>query len=126
MSLLIGGATILVFEAEIRLGMAPDEARTLAVNTLVIAQAFYLFNSRFITASSLHLGRLFSNKAAWIAVAILLVLQIGFVYLPIMNLWFSTTPLGLRHWLIPLAVGLAVFFLMELEKFATRHLHLKT
>lgn len=125
-SLLIGGATILVFEAEIRLGMAPDEARTLAVNTLVIAQAFYLFNSRFITASSLHLGRLFSNKAAWIAVAILLVLQIGFVYLPIMNLWFSTTPLGLRHWLIPLAVGLAVFFLMELEKFATRHLHLKT
>lgn len=115
-SLLIGGTTIAMFEIELMLGMAPELARTMAVNTLVVAQAFYLFNARFLKASSLNLQLLFTNRAAWIAVAVLLVLQLGFVYLPIMNLWFGTTPLEPRHWLVPVLIGLAVFLLIEMEK----------
>ncbi len=115
-SLLIGGATLAVFEVELALDMPLDVARTLAVNTLVIAQAFYLFNCRFLNASSLRVGLLFSNRAAWLAVAVLVGLQGLFVYAPFMHRWFGTAPLEARHWLVPLAIGLAVFLLVEAEK----------
>lgn len=119
-SLLIGGATIVMFEIELMHGMSTEVARTMAVNTLVVAQAFYLFNARFLTASSLNLTHLFTNRAALIAVGILGVLQLSFVYLPFMNTLFGTAPLSLRHWLISLAIGIAVFLLIELEKAVQR------
>jgi len=40
----------------------------------------------------------------------------GFVYAPFMNIWFGSAPLELRHWLVPLCIGLAVFFVVEAEK----------
>ncbi|MDX9884295.1 cation-transporting P-type ATPase [Thauera sp.] len=115
-SLLIGGATIGSFEYSLHAGMELAAARTMAVNTLVIAQAWYLFNSRFLTASSLAPARMFTNPAAQISVAILILLQLGFVYLPIMNTWFGTTPVGLDAWLAPLAIGAVVFLIIEAEK----------
>ena len=119
-SLLIGGATIMVFVVERRLGMPIELARTLAVNTLVCGQAFYLFNSRFIRESSCHLSRLFTNPVAWFAITALTILQFAFVYLPFMQTAFGTAALALRHWLVPLGVGLAVFFIVEAEKAITR------
>jgi len=115
-SMLIGGATIAMFEVELALGMPIDLARTMAVNTLVVAQAFYLFNARFLTTSSLRLDLLFTNRAVWLAVGVLFLLQLAFVYLPPMNSAFGTTPLALRHWLVPLAIGAVVFLIMEMEK----------
>ncbi|MBA3059473.1 MAG: cation-transporting P-type ATPase [Gammaproteobacteria bacterium] len=115
-SLLIGGATLAVFEMEQALDMPLDVARTLAVNTLVFGQAFYLFNCRFLSASSLRLGLLFSNRAAWLAVAVLVGLQMLFVYAPFMHRWFGTAALEARHWLVPLAIGLVVFLVIEAEK----------
>ncbi|WP_037983037.1 cation-transporting P-type ATPase [Thauera sp. 27] len=122
-SILIGGATIAMFEVELMLDMELGVARTMAVNTLVIAQAFYLFNSRFLVASSLRAELLFTNRAALIAVGVLVLLQLGFVYLPFMNTWFGTAPLELRHWLVPLGIGLVVFLLIEAEKAWVRRLN---
>jgi magnesium-transporting ATPase (P-type) len=92
-SILIGGATIAVFLVERRFGMPLDQARTLAVNTLVFGQVFYLFNSRFLYESSLQFRQLFTNKVAWLAVAVLIMLQLAFVYVPFMQLWFGSAPL---------------------------------
>lgn len=119
-SVLIGGATIAVFLVERRLGMPLETARTLAVNTLVCGQAFYLFNSRYLHESSLAPDRIFANRAAWMAVGVLAVLQLVFVYAPFMQLWFGSAPLELRHWLIPLSLGAAVFLVVEGEKSITR------
>ena len=115
-SLLIGGATIVVFVIERRLDMPIELARTVTVNTLVCGQAFYLFNSRFIHESSCRLDRLFTNRVAWFAITALIVLQLAFVYLPFMQIAFGTAPLALRHWLVPLGVGVAVFLIVEVEK----------
>jgi magnesium-transporting ATPase (P-type) len=116
-SVLIGGATIAVFLYERSIGAPIELARTLAVNTLVCGQVIYLFNSRYLRASSLTLRGLFDNRVVWIAVAALAVLQLVFVYAPFMNDLFRSVPLEARHWLIPLAIGAAVFFLVELEKY---------
>jgi len=120
-SVLIGGATLAVFLIEQRLGMAVELARTLAVNTLVCGQAFYLFNSRFLHESSLAASRLFTNPAAWLAVGVLAILQLVFVYAPFMQTLFGSTALELRHWLIPLGIGLGVFLIVEAEKAVFRH-----
>ncbi len=115
-SVLIGGATIAVFLIEMRLGMSVEMARTLAVNTLVCAQIFYLFNSRFLRESSLSFSRLFTNQAVWLAVGVLALLQLVFVYAPFMHRLFGSTALELRHWLVPLGIGFAVFLIVEAEK----------
>jgi len=125
-SLLIGGATIALFQIELRRGMPMDIARTMAVSTLVLAQAFYLVNSRFLNGSSLRLALMFTNPIActnpiaWVALGALLLLQAAFVYLPVMNTVFGTAPLALRHWLLPVAIGLGVFVAVEFEKALTR------
>jgi calcium-translocating P-type ATPase len=115
-SVLIGAATIALFEYELKQGVELDVARTMAVSTLVIAQMFYLFNARFLTASSLRVALLFSNRVALMAVGVLALLHLGFVYLPFMNLWFGSAALELRHWLAPMGIGLVVFLIIETEK----------
>ncbi|MEX1119569.1 MAG: cation-transporting P-type ATPase [Terrimicrobiaceae bacterium] len=119
-SVLIGGATIAVFLIAIRMGMPVELARTLAVNTLVCAQVFYLFNSRFLRESSLSFARLFTNRAVWIAVGVLAVLQLVFVYAPFMHRLFGSTALEFHHWLMALGIGLAVFLVIEAEKAVMR------
>lgn len=119
-STLIGGATIAIFLYERKMGLPLELARTLAVNTLVCGQAFYLFNSRYLKRSSLTFSRLFANPAAWIAIGVLAAFQLFFVYAPVMQLWFGSAPLSARHWLIPLGIGAAVFLIVELEKLLTR------
>ncbi|MBW6508892.1 MAG: cation-transporting P-type ATPase [Desulfuromonadales bacterium] len=121
-SILIGGATIGIFLYERNIGLPLDLARTLAVNTLVCGQAFYLFNSRYLKRTSLKISRLTANPAAWVAVAVLAFFQLLFVYAPFMQLWFGSAPLEARHWLIPLGIGAAVFLIVEVEKILTRRL----
>ncbi|SDU07732.1 cation-transporting P-type ATPase [Halopseudomonas salegens] len=121
-SVLIGAATIVVFQWQIRIGTELDMARSTAINTLVIAQACYLFNSRFLATHSLNPALLFTNKVAWLTIGILLLLQMAFIYLPFMNTAFGTTPLALQHWLMPLAVGIGVFLVIEGEKWVWQRL----
>ncbi|PKQ19046.1 MAG: hypothetical protein CVT68_00425, partial [Actinobacteria bacterium HGW-Actinobacteria-8] len=83
-------------------------------------EIFYLFNARFLRAASFHPSRLFSNPVAWIAVGVLLVLQMGFVYLPFMQSLFGTAALSLRHWVIPVVIGLGIFAVVEVEKAVVR------
>jgi len=86
----------------------------------VIAQAFYLFNSRFLVGASYRVRHLFTNPVAWYATGVLGLLQLGFVYLPFMQQAFGTASLEARHWLVPLAVGAGIFVVVELEKFVQR------
>jgi magnesium-transporting ATPase (P-type) len=119
-SMRIGLATAGIFLLARHNEVSLELARTLAVTTLVCAQAFYLFNSRHLHTSSLSIRDLFTNRMAWIAVGVLAVLQLAFVYTPFMQLWFGSASLGLRDWLIPLAIATGVFLLIEVEKAVTR------
>jgi magnesium-transporting ATPase (P-type) len=121
-SVLIGGGTMAIFLHGQTTAASMALARTVAVNTLVAGQLFYLFNSRFLRASSFRLQGLFSNRAVWIAVAALVFLQLLFVYAPFMNHWFGTAPLAPHQWLAPFAIGVVVFLAVEAEKAILRKL----
>ena len=53
-------------------GAPVEQARTLAVNALVVGQIFYLFNSRYTVAPSTSLAGLTGNRVALLGIAILL------------------------------------------------------
>jgi potassium/sodium efflux P-type ATPase len=114
-SVLIGGITLFLFNFLLSEGMDEIMSRTIAVNTLVGGQLFYLFNCRKIRLPSLGKG-FFSNKYVFIAVGVLIILQLIFVYVPFMNLFFDTAPIEWTYWLYPLGAGLSVFLIIEGEK----------
>ena len=91
-------------------------SRTVAVNTLVIIEMFYLFNVRHLTASVFSRSALVSNRYVPLVIGILLLAQIGFIYAPPLHELFGTASIGLVAWLRSLAVGLLVMLLVEAEK----------
>lgn len=115
-SLLIGAITMAVFM--FLKDQGEELARTIAVNTLVFGELFYLFNCRKVNESVLNKS-FFTNKAALLVSAILIILQIGYTYLPFMNTLFDTIPMSIEQWLFPLAGGVIVFIIVEIEKFVT-------
>ncbi|MBV8586832.1 MAG: cation-transporting P-type ATPase [Verrucomicrobia bacterium] len=121
-SVLIGGATLIVFRFEEHRGYSTEMAQTMAINTLVLGQVFYLFNSRFIRESSLRLDLLGTNRVVWIAIGVLAVLQLMFVYVPFLNLWFHSAPISARDWFLPIGIGVLIFLAVEAEKAAVRRI----
>jgi magnesium-transporting ATPase (P-type) len=81
-----------------------------------------LFNSRFLRESSLRLNLLFTNRVVWIAIGVLAVLQLLFVYVPFLNLWFHSAPIPAGDWLLPLGIGFVIFLAVEAEKAILRSL----
>ena len=103
-------------------GSSIEYSRTVAVNTLVMFEIFYLFNSRYIHDSVLSKQGLLGNRYALFAIACLLLFQMAFTYLkPIQNL-FGTTGLDLKTWLLITLISSSVLFLVEIEKYVIRRL----
>ena len=117
--LLIGTFGLFIWETE--QGASIERARTIAVNTLIYFEIFYLFNSRYIYAPVLNFKGLFGNRYVLIAVGILVVIQLGFTYLPVFQTLFGTTAIGLVDWVMIILVSSSVLFLVEIEKAIFRH-----
>ena len=115
-SLMIGGLTLGLYYWLKDYGYELDVARTIAVNTLVAGQLFYLFNCRRMYEPSIGSG-FFNNRYAFYAVGTLIVLQMVFTYAPFMNEWFGTSPHTAWYWVYPVAGGFVVFLFVELEKY---------
>src|SRR5690606_12272048 len=65
--------------------LALREAQTMTVTAVIFFQIFYLLNCRSLRASVFSIG-LFSNMTIYLGIAVLLVAQAAFVYLPALQL----------------------------------------
>jgi magnesium-transporting ATPase (P-type) len=101
-------------------GAELETARTVAVNALVIAEVFYLFNARYLSAPVLNPEGLFGNRYVLIAIASVLFFQLLFTYLPLMQVFFGTADIGWQAWGRILAFGVLLFIFVELEKAVLR------
>jgi P-type Ca2+ transporter type 2C len=118
-SILIGGATIWIYMLLRDQGYDLSIARTVAVNSLVAGQLFYLFNCRKLVNPSIDRS-FFQNRAIFIACFVLIILQLLFTYLPFMNTIFDSAPIMGYHVFYPLMIGVGVFIVVEIEKYITR------
>jgi magnesium-transporting ATPase (P-type) len=124
-SILIATGVILVYNHRLMAGASVEGARTVAVNTLVAGELFYLFNTRFLTSSALGLRAIRGNPKTLVAAAVLVIIQMGFTYWGVAQRLFGTVAIPALEWGFILGVGLAVFLLVEMEKAVVRALWMK-
>jgi magnesium-transporting ATPase (P-type) len=115
-----------MFEWALRQGASIDSARTVAVNTLVAMEVFYLFSVRYLKAPSFTLQGVKGTPRVLAAVAAVFLLQLMFTYAPFMQLFFASTALPLSTGVVIVAVGLAVLLVLEVEKLLLRRLGVAT
>jgi magnesium-transporting ATPase (P-type) len=125
-SVLIGGASLLVFALEYQ-GMwghgSVAQAQAAALTMLVLGQAAYLFNCRFLNRSSLTWAVARGNKALWWSVGALVALHFFLLYMPFMQDLFRVSPIGLREWGVTFGLAVAIFLVMEGIKAVDRKRH---
>ena len=120
-SLIILAGAFGLFEYELARGASLVEARTVAVNVVIFVAIFYLFNARSLTRSAFQLG-FFSNPWAVGGAILMVLIQMLYTYAPFMNTLFSSAPISVALWLDVLAVSLAGYLLIEIEKWLRRKL----
>ena len=119
-SIILMCGTFGLFLWEMDRGVSIEHARTVAVNTLVMFEIFYLFNARYISESVFSWDGFTGNRYVLIAIGVLITFQLGFTYLPPMQSLFGTTAIGYDIWLRIVLVSSLVLFLVELEKYFVR------
>jgi magnesium-transporting ATPase (P-type) len=103
-------------------GVDVEKAQTMAVNTLVAMEVFYLFNVRYLGVPSLTLRGVVGTRAVLIAISLVTVLQFVFTYAPLMHGLFGARPLSIPEGALAVAVGVAGFAVIEIEKAIRRRL----
>ncbi|GGC39180.1 hypothetical protein GCM10011371_28180 [Novosphingobium marinum] len=119
-SALFAGVSLLIFFGAQSLGASVEKARTMVVNMLVVAEIAYLFNVRFLHMRSLTLKGALGTRPVLVALAIVIVAQIAFTYLPLMQIVFETEALTITEGAIIVLIGFGLLLLLEAEKRFTR------
>lgn len=97
-------------------GDSIEQARTLALNTLVIMEMFYLFFIRHSYSTSFSWRAIKGTPVVWLMVGIVIMAQLAITYLPFMQKIFDTRPVSLTDGLIITGIGIGLFVIVELEK----------
>lgn len=118
-SLMIGVVCILLVYDLMEKGFSPALIQTTVMNAIVFAEMFHLFNCRSETGPAISKD-FFANKIAFLVSGLLVILQLAITYLPLSNIVFGTVPMEAADWVMPIAIGLLVFVVVELEKGITR------
>lgn len=113
-SVLIAATGLAVFEA-LGSNVSFTVASTMVVNIIIFGKIFYLFNIR--TEAPVLSRSLWSNPMAFVAVGLMIVLQIFFTYVPFMQNVFSTAALSWFDWLIVILTGTIVLVITEIHKY---------
>ncbi len=104
-----------LYQWQLTQGASEMVARTVAVNVFVMIEMFYLFNCRSLKKSMFSIG-FTTNRWLLGGVAVMLVLQLLFTYLPVMNRFFQSAPIPATAWLGIVGAGLATSLVVGAEK----------
>ncbi|MBC7879940.1 MAG: cation-translocating P-type ATPase [Anaerolineae bacterium] len=115
--------TLLVLDASLPGGFIEGSgslqyAHTMTFTTLTMFQLFNVFNARSDEQSAFH--ELFKNHWLWGAILMSISLQIAVIYVPFLQVAFSTVNLSLGDWLRCTVVASSVLWLSELTKLVSR------
>lgn len=100
-------------------GVALARGQTAAVTTVILFQVFYLLNCRSLRGSIFSIG-LFSNRAIFIGIPVILLLQALFIYLPPLQAVFDTVAIKATDLLVCAGIASTVMPIIALEKWLRR------
>jgi len=114
MATLMGVGVFLIFNwAQLRVSL--EEARTIAFCSMVAFEWFRAFNARSDEYTVFRLG-VFRNRWLVISILVAIMLQLAVVYVPFLQVAFSTVPLGIDKWGIAILAGGSLFIIEETRK----------
>ncbi|MDH4943865.1 HAD-IC family P-type ATPase [Sulfurimonas sp. C5] len=106
-----------IYTYSISSGAQIEYAQTLAFNTLIFMEIFYLFYVRNMNTLIKSIREIVDCPVVWTAVTIVVCAQIIVTYTPFFQNIFTTKSLLLSEILLILCVGFVMFFLLEVEKY---------
>lgn len=119
-SALISGLGIWAFDMLTSRGLPEVVGSTMALNIIIFGKIFYLFNLR--NDHPVISKYFFQNKMAFYIIGILILLQMGIIYLPFMQDIFHTTNINFYYgWFIPILAGVVVLIVTEIGKYIRYH-----
>ena len=124
-SLLLVLCVFIISIMEKQFGANLRAMQTDSVNMIVCGEIAYLLNCRKLYAPVFSIESLFGSKPVLVAIGSVVILQALFTYLPLMQNFFGTASIGIAEWGLILAFSIAVFFLIEGEKFLLRIFQIK-
>lgn len=101
-------------------GASLETARTMAVNTLVMMEMFYLFSVRYSYGSLISFKGMLGTPAVLYSITAVAVFQLFFTYTPFMGNAFGSEPLTLIQGMQVFSFGVLVLLIVELEKWLRR------
>lgn len=90
------------------------------MNVIVVMEVAYLFSVRYLHMRSFNWQGIKGTPAVALALVVVTAGQLLLTYAPAMQRWFQTAALSPGQVVAVLAVGLALFTLLELEKAVAR------
>jgi magnesium-transporting ATPase (P-type) len=115
-ALLFVAGVLGIYGYALRRGYPVELARTLALNTLVVMEIFYLFFVRNLHGASLTWRAVRGTRAVWAAVLAVTAAQFAVTYLPPLQAVFETRPVALADGLLVVAIGVLLLAVIEAEK----------
>jgi len=97
-------------------GYAPELARTMAVNMLVVLEIFHLFFIRNIYGTSLTWKAIRGTRVVWMTVISVTAAQFAMTYIPALQHIFGTAAVPFADGVLIVAVGAVFFAIIEVEK----------
>jgi Ca2+-transporting ATPase len=94
-------------------------SQTVAFATIGMVSLVYIFSFKSFRKSLFTTEHFFANKYLILSVIYGWVLLLSAIYVPALNKLLNTTPLGIRHWLMILPVGIILTILVEIAKIYT-------
>lgn len=104
------------FELALIMGRDLEVARTMAVNTLIAMEVFYLFSMRYGYGTSVTWRGVLGTKPVLISLALVTIAQLLFIYAPFMQNIFDSRALKITDLLLIFITGVAVLLIIEVEK----------
>ncbi|MBU2876332.1 cation-transporting P-type ATPase [Aliiglaciecola lipolytica] len=105
-----------IYQYAIEKGYSIELARTIALNTLVVMEIFHLFFIRNIYGTSLTWKAIRGTKFVWSVILAITLAQFAITYLKPLQAVFDTVAIPFWDGLIIVAVGVALFTIIEIEK----------
>lgn len=115
-ALLFLAAVFGIFTYATGMGYPLALAQTMAMNMMVVLEIFHLFFIRNIYGTSLTWAAARGTRVVWIVVIAITAAQFAVTYLPPLQAVLGTRPVPLADGLLIVAIGVAFFAIIEIEK----------
>ena len=116
---LIAAGVVYSFHHALAIGEDLEQARSIAVTTMVFFQFFQTWNSRSETQSVFRIN-LLSNPLLVFSILASILAQLAILYVPVLQWMFKTEPLTLLEWARVGLLSLTVVPVVEIDKLLRR------